>query len=241
MGKKLKNDIPNPSSVSNRDVIQRLNFLYQASVYLNNVHSSSTSPLQIPISSNANDSTSGVKKSQKRKKSVNLNDLSRTYIETMQAVGSRTTVQLDPSVKRTLCKGCNIVLVPGSTTSVRTKKSSTHGHIMVYTCTTCKYSYRIPAVPIIRPNEAFAASELGTAVMDVDVPQAQTDIQSSSQVDVFQGQQQQTENYNQTRKKKRRSPRLPPLFARDAGHVVFAGNEQLPTSNGSWNDGVFIT
>ena len=30
MGKKLKNDVPNPSSVSNRDVIQRLNFLYQA-------------------------------------------------------------------------------------------------------------------------------------------------------------------------------------------------------------------
>ncbi|KAJ4483826.1 RNAse P Rpr2/Rpp21/SNM1 subunit domain-containing protein [Lentinula aciculospora] len=229
MGKKSRNDIPNPSSVSNRDVIQRLNFLYQASVYLDNVQSSSTTP--------SHDDSSSRKfkdKQNKRKKVVKLKDLSRSYIETMKSVGTKTTVQLDPSVKRTLCKGCNTVLVPGSTASMRTKKSSTHGHSMVYTCTSCEYVYRIPAAPILRPGEGSVASK--AVAMDVDVPQTQTEVQSTSQVDVSQEQQ-----HPRTRKKQSIPPRLPPLYARDAGHVVFAGNEQLPTSNGSWNDGIFIT
>ena len=37
MGKKNKDDAPNPNSVPNRDIIQRLNFLYQASTYLNGI------------------------------------------------------------------------------------------------------------------------------------------------------------------------------------------------------------
>jgi ribonuclease P protein subunit RPR2 len=32
----------------------------------------------------------------------------------------------------------------------------------------------------------------------------------------------------QTGKKKSRTPRLPPHFARDLGHIVFRGNERLP-------------
>lgn len=96
MGKKPKNDIPNPSSISNRDVIQRLNFLYQASVYLNNIHSSSPST---PVSSSSqpvNESTSKKNegKKSKKKRIVQLNDLSRSYIETMKSVGTKTTVQV---------------------------------------------------------------------------------------------------------------------------------------------------
>ncbi|KAJ3761951.1 RNAse P Rpr2/Rpp21/SNM1 subunit domain-containing protein [Lentinula raphanica] len=232
MGKKPKIDGPNPTSVSNRDVMQRLNFLYQASVYLNNVHSSST--LEPSVSTSGSIPTSKGKK----RRCMDLNDLSRNYIETMRGVGTRTTVQLDPSVKRTLCKGCNTVLVPGSTATVRTKTSSTHTHIMVYTCTSCRYSYRIPATPIMKTDDANAALE-----MDVDVPQSQMSIQQATHVDVSQvpQQQQQGGKRSRSRKEKRLRQRLPPLFARDAGHVVFAGNEKVPTTGGSWNDGIFIT
>ncbi|KAF8828711.1 hypothetical protein HHX47_DHR3000188 [Lentinula edodes] len=193
MGKKPKNDIPNPSSISNRDVIQRLNFLYQASVYLNNIHSSSPST---PVSSSSqpvNESTSKKNegKKSKKKRIVQLNDLSRSYIETMKSVGTKTTVQV------------------------------------------------IPAAPILRPGGEPTASEMVAVAMNVDVPQAQTEIQSISQACLSE--HQQPNNQIKTRKKKSIQPRLPKLFARDAGHIVYAGNEQLPTSNGSWDDGIYIT
>lgn len=63
-----KVDVPN---VVNRDIIQRLNFLYQASVYL-----SSCNPLQ------------------KAPKLVSTRDLAKDYISTMKAVGQRTTVRM---------------------------------------------------------------------------------------------------------------------------------------------------
>ena len=37
MGKKNKSEVPNPNNVVNRDILQRLNFLYQASVYMESV------------------------------------------------------------------------------------------------------------------------------------------------------------------------------------------------------------
>src|SRR6266581_3589612 len=37
MGKKNKSEVPNPNNVVNRDILQRLNFLYQASVYLESI------------------------------------------------------------------------------------------------------------------------------------------------------------------------------------------------------------
>ena len=115
MAKKTNDDVPNPNSVVNRDIIQRLNFLYQASVYL-----SSCNPPKSP-------------------RLVSTRDLAKDYISTMRAVGKRTTVRMyvlssrsrlirldqehrrDPAVKRTLCKGCNITLIPGATATVRIK------------------------------------------------------------------------------------------------------------------------
>ncbi|KAE9408793.1 Rpr2-domain-containing protein [Gymnopus androsaceus JB14] len=196
MAKKPKNDIPNPNSVSNRDVIQRLNFLYQASVYLNNVHSSSAQARKR-------------NEAKMNRKTVKLNDLSRSYIETMKTVGTKTTVQLDPSVKRTLCKGCNIVLIPGSTASVRTKMAM---------------AMEVDSAP--PPNAAQSGTSQAAVTVTDNVPAAGAS---------------EPEKKPEKRKRKEIPPRLPPLFARDAGHVVFAGNEQLPPSNGSWNDGIFIT
>ncbi|KAK0188263.1 Rpr2-domain-containing protein [Armillaria mellea] len=123
MAKKAKDEAPNANSVPNKDILQRLNFLYQASVYLNGVASPSPP----------------------RRKRVTAGDLSRSYVSSMKIVGQKTVVKMDPSVKRTICKGCNTILVPGSTVGIRANKSPSHGHVMVYTCTHCKTTRRIPA------------------------------------------------------------------------------------------------
>lgn len=74
MAKKHKQagDEHTPNQVQNRDIIQRLNFLYQAGAYLNAIPGSQPS-------------TEGT---------VSTSDLSRTYIKSMRLVGQKTTVKM---------------------------------------------------------------------------------------------------------------------------------------------------
>jgi ribonuclease P protein subunit RPR2 len=135
MGKKTKDQVPNANSVPNRDIIQRLNFLYQASVYLDALPTASVSNEHLTLDSM-------ITKTKRPRRSVNAKDLSRSYIRSMKIVGQKTTVKMlvtflsprllflthglttssDPTVKRTLCRGCDAVLVPGTTASVRVKR-----------------------------------------------------------------------------------------------------------------------
>lgn len=118
MGKKQKDEIPNPNSVANRDILQRLNFLYQAGVYLSGLGCSespaaaptvseqqeplSPAPHVLPAPSTSSDSEfplSMMVKKQPRKhlrkfRKVSALDLSRTYIRVMKVVGQKTTVKM---------------------------------------------------------------------------------------------------------------------------------------------------
>ncbi|OAX44111.1 Rpr2-domain-containing protein [Rhizopogon vinicolor AM-OR11-026] len=209
MGKK-NNDIPNPNSVANRDIIQRLNFLYQASVLLNGMTAGASS--QVPCSPcEADDAHNRPKK--RRRKVVSTADLSRSYVDTMKVVGQKTNVKIDPTVKRVICKGCNIILIPGASSTVRVKSSTSHGHLIVYTCNSCRTSRRIPAPPVLGANEPQMAQP---ASVEKDQPGPETTTGSASRPALCE----------QMRKKKPRAPRLPLHFARE-GHIVFRGNERL--------------
>ncbi|KAG1777481.1 Rpr2-domain-containing protein [Suillus placidus] len=201
MGKQNKDDIPNPSRVGNRDIIQRLNFLYQASVLLNGMTAGPSS--QVPFSTcEINDTQNPPKK--RKKRVVSTADLSRSYVDTMKVVGQKTNVKIDPTVKRVICKGCHIVLIPGVSSTVRVKNSNSHGHLVVHTCNSCRTSRRIPAPPVLDANE----SESTSTTTDQPAPGASRSVQR--------------------RQKRLRAPHLAPHFTRDLGHVVFRGNERLP-------------
>jgi ribonuclease P protein subunit RPR2 len=137
MGKKQKEETPNINlnSTPNRDIIQRLNFLYQASAYLQSLESSNQ---KIQIS----DHHAGGKKKKHRRKQT-AGDLARNYVQYMRIVGQKTTVKMyvnlkktlfefqltgffsksDPVLKRSLCSSCNTTLIPGSSVSVRVKST----------------------------------------------------------------------------------------------------------------------
>ncbi|KAG2031575.1 RNAse P Rpr2/Rpp21/SNM1 subunit domain-containing protein [Suillus americanus] len=203
MGKQSKDDIPNPSRVGNRDIIQRLNFLYQASVLLNGMTVGPSS-----FSTCETDNTQDPPK-KRQKRVVSTVDLSRSYIDTMKVVGQKTNVKIDPTVKRVICKGCHIVLIPGASSTVRVKNSKSHGHLVIHTCNSCRTSRRIPAPPVLDANE----HESKPTTADQLVPGAATGSASRSA---------------QRRQKRPRTPRLVPHFARDLGHVIFRGNAKLP-------------
>ncbi|KAH8992756.1 Rpr2-domain-containing protein [Lactarius hatsudake] len=222
MGKKNKDETPNPNGVVNRDILQRLNFLYQASTYLESI--SCNSDVRPKVDS-ATDTTEGVptgasgsarstaglakaqlgRKERRRKRRVILAaDIGQGYVRAMRLIGQKTTVKMDPTVKRTLCKGCDTVLIPGLSATVRVNGSNNHRHLVTTTCLRCKSSRRIPAPPVLKPELAAPLHE--DAVMEVDKSGGST-----------------------PRKSKRRRgppPRSPPLFERE-GHVVFRGLVQI--------------
>jgi ribonuclease P protein subunit RPR2 len=93
MAKKTKDDAPNPSSVVNRDIIQRLSFLYQASSYLN-------SPAFRECSQVGHGDVRDTRK--KRRKLATSDDLARTYVQSMKVAGKKTLVKMCAQ-----CFSCN--------------------------------------------------------------------------------------------------------------------------------------
>src|SRR3989338_6935817 len=66
--------------------------------------------------------------------------LSRHYISLMMDVAQREVIRLAPSIKRTFCKKCCSVMIPGDSCTVRINPlRSTHA---TYTCLHCSTIYR---------------------------------------------------------------------------------------------------
>ncbi|KEP49586.1 RNase P Rpr2/Rpp21 subunit domain protein [Rhizoctonia solani 123E] len=182
-----KSDQP-PQVIPNRDLMQRMNFLYQTSVHL---------------------SHSGTHAETGR--------LARKHVKTLKGIATGAVVKIDPTVKRMLCKGCNTVLVPGSSASVRVKTSRPHGKVISYTCFSCHTARVIPAAPTLQvhhqaPHDPGARTSQDAAQDDARGP-TEADVESS--VNATKADQ---------RRRRRSKARPVPFFARvDAGHVVFRG------------------
>lgn len=78
MGKnnQSKNGVPKPSSVPNREIYQRLNFLYQASTYLKTIEG-----LTPPVDA------ASVRR-------VSLGDVASSYIRNMRTIGNKTVIRM---------------------------------------------------------------------------------------------------------------------------------------------------
>ncbi|KAM4700897.1 ribonuclease P protein subunit p21-like [Discoglossus pictus] len=68
-------------------------------------------------------------------------ELARFYCHTERMISKRLVLRQDPSVKRTICKRCSSLLVPGITSTVRQKKH--HGQRQtVVRCLSCGLTKR---------------------------------------------------------------------------------------------------
>ncbi|XP_077980609.1 ribonuclease P protein subunit p21-like [Glandiceps talaboti] len=70
-------------------------------------------------------------------------ELARFYIATMRTIAKRLVLRIDPSIKRTICKKCNLLLIPGITATVR-MRAKREQHVVV-TCLFCKMVKRFLA------------------------------------------------------------------------------------------------
>ena len=64
---------------------------------------------------------------------------SKRYIELARKIGQRFNVRLAKEMKRTFCKECNTILVPGKTSKVRIDSKTKN---IVIKCENCNTIYR---------------------------------------------------------------------------------------------------
>jgi ribonuclease P protein subunit RPR2 len=124
-----------------------MNFLYQAATLMTTI--TANMPQQLPSNSTTSTfqhSSSFSAKEQEvlqqeqskltSSNTTNLNNtknlapLGRFYINTMKTIGTKQVLRVDPSIKRTLCKRCETILLPGVTSRVRVKCKSLLSNIL---------------------------------------------------------------------------------------------------------------
>lgn len=64
-------------------------------------------------------------------------ELARFYCFTQKTIARRLVLRQDSSVKRTLCKKCYLLLIPGVTATIRQKKKKCKDRFTVTTCLSC--------------------------------------------------------------------------------------------------------
>jgi len=107
MGKKNKDEAPNPNGIANRDILQRLSFLYQASTYLESIsHQSDVrrkarvdSPINTADVSSTTSTLSTARKGrhqerQRKRREITTADIGQAYVRTMKSIGQKTTVKM---------------------------------------------------------------------------------------------------------------------------------------------------
>ncbi|XP_031724172.1 ribonuclease P protein subunit p21 [Anarrhichthys ocellatus] len=67
-------------------------------------------------------------------------ELARFYCFTQKTIARRLVLRQDPSVKRTLCKKCCSLLVPGVTASTRQRRKNRKARFTVVRCLSCEQS-----------------------------------------------------------------------------------------------------
>lgn len=116
---------------------------------------------------------------------------------------------------------------------------------MVYTCTSCHTSRRIPAPPILNEDTDILMDDVpghastsqisklpdSVAVVAMDV---------TTEQDACPGVEDLKSSGRRGKLRKTVVSRRPPLFARDGGHVVFCGNERLYSTGVERDNGIYI-
>ncbi|XP_043078185.1 ribonuclease P protein subunit p21 [Puntigrus tetrazona] len=74
-------------------------------------------------------------------------ELARFYCLTQKTISKRLVLRQDPSIKRTVCKKCCTLLIPGVTSTVRQKRGAMRQRKTVVRCLSCGLTKHFPNNP----------------------------------------------------------------------------------------------
>lgn len=112
-----------------------------------------------------------------------LRNLSRVCVSHLRAVAMKTQIRLPVTLKRSVCKRCDTILIPGVTCSHETNNASRGGkkpwaNVLVVRCLTCATEKRFPQTEkrgkklVERRKEKDSALVLDVNALEVDTPAA---------------------------------------------------------------------
>ncbi|KAG8934698.1 hypothetical protein FRC02_009400 [Tulasnella sp. 418] len=238
--------VPPPSSAHNRDLMQRVNFLYQTSIYLANIAptqlSLGSSSTEAKLTAHSDKQTEQSNKEGKRDAETGALDnareglvsLAQHHASSIRVICNKAVMRMDPSIKRTICRGCQNILIPGATSTVRIKKSSSHGNAVQIRCRNCTKTRLIPAPP----TENSAPSSSSSLEPTSTAGQGQAEAADSLLTDetITSGTPTESNSENLEMRRSTRKPRKPkkpkpkvrkvPFFERSE-HVIYRGEQLL--------------
>ncbi|WVF66025.1 hypothetical protein IAT40_000763 [Kwoniella sp. CBS 6097] len=157
--------------IPQKELYQRLNYSYQAAIFLQSLGSSSSSNSKptstatcgLGSSTTGRQPDVGIKIDRKGKqKAVEFTNenkdadhagkrfrkLARLGMRESKVMSVHNQLKLDPSFKRSICKTCSTILIPGLTSRIRNRPNRNSFSITHHTCLTCSTSLSIPAPPL---------------------------------------------------------------------------------------------
>lgn len=139
---KAKARQPSKPNAPNPHIYARINFLYQSAQLLSYNQVSDTTATAT-TTTHPHPSSPGTGPS-----SANTS-LSRFYLSNARAVAKKSVLRISPAVKRTICKRCDALLIPGATSTHSIVNDSRNGRkpwadVLVVECNGCGAVKRFP-------------------------------------------------------------------------------------------------
>ncbi|KAF2753358.1 Rpr2-domain-containing protein [Pseudovirgaria hyperparasitica] len=131
------------TKVPNRHVHSRISFLQQAGCHL------AVRSAQLKSESKEESESCNINKSAESSVSTYSTRLSQRLMMDLKAVSQKTLVRLSKDLKRSICKRCDTLLIPGITSSSHIENKSRGGRkskadVLVVRCRACTAEKRMP-------------------------------------------------------------------------------------------------
>jgi ribonuclease P protein subunit RPR2 len=133
-----------PKSVTNKHTYSRISYLYQAATHL----ALSTSHGK-PTGHEGETKDREEHAMESSQKSASSHKIARSFLRDLRAVSLKAQISLGTTIKQSVCKGCDGLLVDGQTCSAVVENESKGARkpwadMLVLTCLVCGYKKRVP-------------------------------------------------------------------------------------------------
>ncbi|OXG71348.1 ribonuclease P protein subunit RPR2 [Cryptococcus neoformans Gb118] len=165
---------PAQPQILNKDLFQRINYTYQAAIYLQNLG------IDAGPSTSTSDGDGDIQlvtdRKGKRRAVERAGDqgafkkLARMGMRETKTMVVHNQLKLDPSLKRSICGVCSTVLIPGLTSRIRNRPNRNTFNKTNQTCLTCSTVLSIPSPPVAHHNNNPTESAVARDPDSLDGP-----------------------------------------------------------------------
>ncbi|GKT42497.1 ribonuclease P/MRP protein subunit POP5 [Colletotrichum spaethianum] len=151
---------PKSESLPNRHAYTRVSYLHQAASYLATVQSSNSDS-----TANSSQAHNFPHVADQQNQSKTNETIARRFVSDIRAVSLKAQIRPSPSLKQTMCKYCDSLLMEGRTCSTTVENASKGGKkpwadVMVTKCKTCGNVKRFPVSAPRQKRRPFRESKL---------------------------------------------------------------------------------